>query len=155
MAGLEGRASAQPGHRNDQPERREQTALIQWRDVHSRPGAPDRIEELRWLHSSLNGERLPPGQAARARAAGMTAGVWDLFLPVVCWAGGQIIHPGLYIEMKVVGNDLSDTQREFRGHLLRQGYQTRVCYSWGDAARQVLAYLGVPRSHAAWQGLGQ
>lgn len=153
MAKYSPRPSTLPGAKRATPERDEQQELIRWRDLHSRPGAPDRIEALGWLHSSLNGEYFRTGQAWQAKASGMTAGVPDLFLPATMKARGNLIFAGLFVEMKAGRNRLTAEQAEFREWAESQGYQHRTCYSWIEAATAILVYLGVPRAHAAWQGL--
>ncbi len=81
----------------------EQCAVITWARLNE-----SRYPCLRWLHCSLNGVKLTKGQAIKAKAAGMTAGILDLFLPYPHkeWAG-------LYIELKVGRNNTTPEQNEF------------------------------------------
>lgn len=141
MVALTPRASATPGYRRDNPEEREQIALIAWRDLF----AP-RYPEIGWLHAIPNGYKMGPRQAARAKAAGLSAGVWDLFLPYPCNACG------LYIEMKSARGRLSADQIAFRQEL-EVFYIFLVCRSWIDAARGICDYLEWPASHPAREGL--
>ncbi len=81
----------------------EQVSVIAWARLNE-----GRYSCLRWLHSSLNGVKLTKGQAIKAKAAGMTAGIPDLFLPYPCkgWSG-------LYIELKAGRNNTTPEQNEF------------------------------------------
>jgi len=106
----------------------EQTSLFEFRDRFKR-----QYPELTWLHSSLNGVRLTHAQAGKAKASGMTAGVWDVFLPVPrpisfeTWTTTLLpagsIAPGLYIEMKAGRNGLTEHQEAYRAALEPQGYR--------------------------------
>lgn len=136
------RDSRTPGYRRDNPEEREQIALIRWRDLWA-----GRYPVLRWLHAVPNGHKMTPGQAAKAKAAGLTAGVWDLFLPVPTNDGA-----GLYLEMKSPRGRLSAEQVEFRRDLSAL-YDFAVCRTWIEAATAVCDYLGWPESHPAREGL--
>ena len=113
-------------------EHTEQCALVQWAAY-----AAAEFPELHWLHSSLNGARLTPGQAGRQSAAGMVAGVADLFLPV---AGRGAV--GLYLEMKVKGGRQSVEQKAFEAFVVEQGYRYVLAWSWHEAAAAVLDHLG-------------
>lgn len=132
------------------PEADEQAALIRWRDLFA-PQEP----RLKWLHSSLNGVKMTKAQASKAKAAGMTAGVWDLFLPIPRFAnvcdGGEDVWQwcGLYIEMKAPGGRLSREQREFSGEGLDYAYRFVVCRTWIEAATAICDYLGLPADHPA------
>ena len=112
-------------------EHTEQCALVQWAAY-----ASAEFPALRWLHSSLNGARLTPGQAGRQSAAGMVAGGADLFLPV---AGRGAV--GLYLEMKVKGGRQSVEQKAFEQFVVGQGYRYVLAWSWPEAAAAVLDHL--------------
>ena len=121
-------------------EHTEQCALIQWAAY-----ASAEFPELRWLHSSLNGARLGPAQAGKAKAAGMVAGVADLFLPVAfrnTKRNGEPGYHGLYIEMKIKGGKQSPKQKAFEAFVVGQGYRYVLAWSWHEAAAAVLNHLG-------------
>ena len=121
-------------------EHSEQCALVQWAAY-----ASAEIPELCWLHSSLNGARLTPGQAGRQSAAGMVAGVADLFLPVAfrnTRRNGEPGYHGLYIELKVRGGKQSLEQKAFEAFVVEQGYRYVLAWSWHEAAAAVLDHLG-------------
>lgn len=130
-----------PTVRRQQRERQEQEALIVWRDLFA-PSVP----ALKWLHASLNGVYLTPGQARKAKAGGMVAGIWDIFLP----DHNDHITPfcGLYIEMKAPGAKLTPEQESFRDEHLH-GHRFAVCYSWIEAALVICDYLYLPDDHPA------
>ena len=83
-----------------------------------------------------NGGKRDKVTAARMKAEGVKAGVWDIFLPVPAgeWCG-------LFIEMKVGNNKLTKEQREFRDSLYGY-YAFKVCYTWGEAAKVLMEYVG-------------
>lgn len=160
-------SNPRPATRLRSPEHDEQSALIRWRDMFA-PTEP----RLKWLHASLNGVKLTQAQAGKAKAAGMTPGVWDLFLPVPFtappsvfeytitpggvspaitgpWGGYRSWHIcGLYIEMKGPRGKLTPEQVAFRGGV-EPAYLCRVCRSWAEAALTICDYLGLPESHPA------
>jgi hypothetical protein len=132
----------------DNPEHREQVALMRWARVWANHGTHP-VPQLRLLHSSLNGARLSPAQRKKASDGGMLAGVWDLFLP--CASHGYI-YCGLYIEMKAGRNDLTHEQQWFWDQV-GDDYDFVICRAWHEAAITTLQYLGIPRTHPAWYGL--
>lgn len=116
-----------------QPEFEHQSALIAWARLHTTRQALPGIE---WLHCSLNGVALSRAQAGKAKAAGMLAGVPDLFLPVP--KGGK---SGLWIEMKAGRNKPTVEQAGFLEAMRVAGYRAEVCYEWPEARRIITEYL--------------
>jgi hypothetical protein len=114
-----------------QNERAEQTALFAWARYNVTKYPP-----LQWLFATLNGERLQPGQAARAKAAGMVAGVVDCWL---IWPVGDA--PGMAFEMKAGHNKPTAEQAEWLAHLAECGWRTGVYYSHEEAAAAIVEYL--------------
>ena len=108
-----------------------QVAVMAWARQNVR-----RIPELRWLHSSLNGAYMPPGVARKQKAAGMVAGIWDLFLPC-----SNHVYTGLYLEMKHGKNKLTEEQIEFGTFVESQGYKTAVAYSFEEATKVIEEYF--------------
>lgn len=96
------------------------------------------LPQLKWLHMVNNQGHGDAIRGAKAKAEGVKAGVWDIFLPVSCPTSN-----GLYIEMKVKPNVLSDVQLEFERHCIDNSYYTNVCYSWQEARDAILKYLGL------------
>jgi hypothetical protein len=137
-----------PGKVKTRPSRSEydeQCALISWARWSARlcqHTDPLKGDALRWLHAIPNGlflshdRRVRTALGRKAVAAGLTAGVADLFLPYATEHAG-----GLYIEMKVGKNKLADDQLEFHLDARRLGYEAVTCYSWPQAAREIVGYL--------------
>lgn len=94
-----------------------------------------RYSQLKWMHSSGNGIFTTSGQKGKEKAAGLKNGVWDIFLP---YPGKG--YAGLYIEMKVGKNDLTDDQKEF-GKAMIDYYKLHVCWSWKEARDVIIKYL--------------
>jgi len=97
-----------------------------------------RYPDLHWVHAVPNGLALLPTVAKKAVEQGVRAGVFDTFTP--CCRQG---FPGLYVEMKYGGNDLSEPQRAFQRHLMKEGYKHNVAWHWIDAVSIILDYLGI------------
>ena len=110
----------------------EQTCLFRWA-AYSLGAHP----ELKLLHAIPNGGKRSKSEAARMKAAGVKAGVPDMFLPVA--RGGS--H-GLYIELKrIKGGRVSAEQLAWMEELTREGYTCAVCHGWEEARETILDYL--------------
>ncbi len=94
------------------------------------------IPELRTMFAIPNGEQRSAVTGARLKAAGVKAGVPDIFLPVA--RNGK--H-GLWIELKTIKGVVSEKQSEWLEQLAQQGYATRVCFGWEMARDCLLEYL--------------
>ncbi len=83
-----------------------------------------------------NGSQRHIVAAVKLKAEGVMAGVSDCFLmiPKAGWHG-------LFIEMKVKGGKLSDSQKEFMGLATLMGYQAVVCYGFDEAKDAITEYL--------------
>lgn len=79
--------------------------------------------------------------AAWMKAEGLTAGVFDVFLP---WPANG--YHGLFIEMKRHPNKPTSSQVEFGTAMSRRGYQSIICYTSTDAISAIVHYLGLPGS---------
>lgn len=75
---------------------------------------------------------------ARLKAQGLRSGIPDFMLaiPVDEWHG-------LFVEMKVGDNDLSDNQVKWRKRLLSRGYKVVVAYSCQEAKEEIKKYLRI------------
>lgn len=110
----------------------EQTCLFRWAE-YSLGAHP----ELKLLHAIPNGGKRSKSEAARMKAAGVKAGVPDMFLPVA--RGGS--H-GLYIELKrIKGGRVSAEQLAWMEELTREGYTCAVCHGWEEARKVIQTYL--------------
>lgn len=114
----------------------EQTLTIRWARLNA-----GKYPEISLLHSSLNAGKRRPAQAARLKAAGMLAGIPDLFLPVA--RGG--FH-GLFIEMKSKGGTVTPIQKKIHEALIDRDYRVVVCYSFEQAKSEIIMYLAMEKS---------
>ena len=108
-----------------------QQALFAWAKL-MQPQLP----ELALLHSIPNGGKRNIREAARLKKEGALAGVSDVFLPVA--RGG---YHGLYIELKVKGGAVSQSQKWWIAETTKQGYLAKVCYGWVEASDVIEGYL--------------
>lgn len=114
----------------------EQMQLFRWTAVCAR-----HVPELLLLHAIPNGGLRSKSEAARMKAAGVKAGVPDLFLPVA----RNGCH-GLYIELKRrKGGRVSAEQVEWMDALGRQGYCCALAKGWEMAAGVICDYLGLDK----------
>ena len=110
-------------------EHTEQVAVIQWFRLQHKKYA-------KCLFSIPNGGVRHIGTAVKLKAEGGMAGVPDLFLMIPA-----ADYHGLFIEMKVKGGKLSDSQKEFMGLATLMGYQAVVCYGFESAKDAITEYL--------------
>lgn len=109
----------------------EQCALFDWAAITSIDHP-----ELLWMFSIPNGGLRNKAVAAKLKAEGVKAGVFDIFLPAA-----RLGYHGLFIEMKVGKNTLTGNQRAFRHFMELRGYRCAVCYGWEAAASEIRLYL--------------
>lgn len=86
---------------------------------------------LDWFHCPNEAKRSV-GLGAKLKKAGMKAGIPDviIFNQPTNFINHDII--GLCIELKVGKNDLTDSQKEWRDKLNRNGWAFRVAYGLSD-----------------------
>lgn len=111
----------------------EQVALFQWQRMMSKS-----YPALDWMHAIPNAAKRSKGVAAWMRAEGMTAGIFDVFLP---WPANG--YHGLYVEMKRKPNKLTDKQTAFGHEMARRGFYVVVCYTADDAIKVIREYVGI------------
>jgi hypothetical protein len=70
------------------------------------------------------------------KASGLVPGVSDLMLMIPKGS-----YHGLFIEMKVKGGKISDSQKEFMGLATLMGYQAVVCFGFNEAKDAITNYL--------------
>jgi len=110
----------------------EQQALFQWSKL-----SQSKYPELSLLHAIGNGNaRTSAIQGARMKREGVLAGVSDIMLPVA-----RNGWHGLYIELKVKGGRLSDSQKWWIAEMFKQKYMAVVCYGWVEAKEVIEKYL--------------
>ena len=109
----------------------EQIALFQWSKL-----MQVQYPELSLLHSIPNGGKRNKIEAVRLKKEGALAGVSDIFLPVA-----RSGFHGLYIELKVKGGKLSESQEWWITETTKQGYFSTVCFGWVEASEVIKKYL--------------
>ena len=98
--------------------------------------------EVGLIFATLNGIRLTPGLAKKAKAAGNKAGIPDIVVPIA--RGGFF---GLYIELKEPDAPKPPKhQIEYHERLREQGYQVVVAYGTVKAYDALNAYLKQTRT---------
>ena len=110
-------------------EDKEQIALVTWIRL-----MESKYPELASIYHCPNGGHRDIRTAAKFKAMGVKAGVWDIFVPVPA--------PGLYIEMKAGKGRLTPRQVSFRDALEPAGYRFVVAYFWHDAAKAIAEHVG-------------
>jgi hypothetical protein len=119
-----------------------QVALFRWAAMMS-----GKHPALEMLNASQNGLHTSWSQAAKAKAAGMKKGFPDVFLPhpkqITEYPEDGYFH-GLFLEMKSNKGKISADQYWWKEHLEKAGYAHHFCYSWPEAANDILDYLDIP-----------
>jgi hypothetical protein len=118
------------------PEEAECRALMHWVGLNRK-----RLPELDLLFHIPNGGKRNPREAARLKAIGVKAGVFDYLLPVVTRHYDGDDYSGLWLEIKAGKGKLTTKQAEWGVAMKREGYQAAVCYSWRDAVQAIEFYL--------------
>ena len=114
-------------------EHQEQCRIFEWSRTNS-----SNHPELALLHASLNGVKLSPGAAKKAKDAGMLSGIPDMFLPVP--KNGK--H-GLFIELKrKEKSSVKTNQKKMLAILNKLGYDACVCKGAEEAIAKIKEYLG-------------
>ncbi len=90
------------------------------------------------LYAIPNGGKRFLREAVRLKRQGVLAGVPDLFL-----AEQRKGFGGLYLELKVGRNGLSQEQVRIHAYLRVRGYKVDVCRSFEECVKSVCEYLGV------------
>ena len=88
-----------------------------------------------------NGFHLDKSQAAKSKAMGVVAGVWDLCF--CCPADGGM---PVWIEVKVKPNGLTPTQKDWQTLLEPHGHRFHVVYDLDEAIDVLSLYAGVPKT---------
>lgn len=92
--------------------------------------------QQRRLHAIPNGGHRDVITASIMKKEGVRRGIWDCNLTVVRNGKG-----GLWLEVKVEGNDLTDEQEEFyEAH--KEEYEFSICYTWEQWRDAIKNYLG-------------
>lgn len=98
-------------------------------------------KHLYWrLYSIPNSGKRHIITAANMKRTGQVSGVWDLFLSLPRYRLRKKFYCGLYIEIKVGKNKLTDNQIAFE-KANNWDYQFKVCYTLDEFIREVTDYL--------------
>lgn len=93
------------------------------------------------LFAIPNGGQRSLKAGSKAKAEGMLAGVWDLFLAVPYGSYDRGTPPsGLFIEMKTPKGKLTETQSLFKTEL-ETDYDFKVCRSFEEFQQAIREYL--------------
>ena len=96
---------------------------------------------FKWVHAIPNGGARGDNPKSAAivggmlKAEGVTPGVLDIFFPYKTKK-----YSGLYIEMKVKKNTVTDAQYEFGEYVISQDFSVAVCYTWREARDALVAF---------------
>ncbi len=104
----------------------------------------DRVPQLEWLHAIHNQGHGDAVRGNKAKAEGVKAGVYDVFLPYPTTQPFGL-RAGLYLEMKVGKNGLTAEQKVFKTYAEAVGYSTAEAWTWIEATEKILAYLQISR----------
>lgn len=115
------------------------------------------IPKLKWLHAIHNQGHGDAKRGADAKAGGVKAGVYDIFLPVPrtlwqhekgVWIDNSFpVVAGLYVELKRLksargaAGKASAKQEEFGADMSAEGYEVAVCVGWEAARDKIMDYL--------------
>lgn len=83
-----------------------------------------------------NGAKRDAITGARLKSEGVKSGVFDIFVSVA-----RNNYHGLYIEMKVNNNKLTENQIIFKQNVEKEAYKCIVCYSAKEAIEKLEEYL--------------
>jgi hypothetical protein len=112
-----------------------QTALFAWCAL---PEVQRDYPELKLLFHIPNGGTRNKVEAGKLKAQGVKSGVLDLFLPVP-----RSMFAGLFIELKVGSNKLSENQQKWITELRLQHYDVGIHYGWIEASQHLRDYLAL------------
>lgn len=112
-------------------ERAHQMALFAWAALNV-----GIYPQLKYMFAIKNAEKGGAIRGSMAKAEGVKAGVYDIFLPVA----RHCVH-GLFIEMKKPGGKPSKEQLLFGKEMFNEGYGVVVCSTWDEAKNVLIQYL--------------
>lgn len=119
----------------------EQVVVIQWAER-----LQGRYKSLENLYAIPNGAKKSKHMAVWFQQEGLRSGVPDLCLawPLPHKDFSQLyVYCGLYIEMKVKPNTVSDAQQAWGKRLIRAGYMWMVCWNAQEAVTAIGKWLSM------------
>lgn len=93
-------------------------------------------KELKWFFAIPNGGSRNLIEAVSLKAQGVKSGVPDMFLPLASCG-----YHGLFIELKVGENKVSENQKEFINDISKNGFLCVVCYGADETIEIIEKYL--------------
>lgn len=111
----------------------EQIALFEWASLNPRFGD--------FLFCIPNDAPRSRVQGALFKKKGLKPGVWDIF-----FAYPKQPYHGLWIEMKIYPNVLTDKQKIWGKRMRSLGFDTAICYSCDEAIHVIADYVNGARS---------
>lgn len=126
-------------------EHQEQVELFRWASLTTchTPGGQAKVSSL--MFAIPNEGKRSMAVAMRMKAAGMRAGVPDIFLALPVPP-----HAGLFIEMKKTeGGSVKQAQKDWIAKLSAAGYRAEVCKGAEAAKAVILDYLGMQQQEKA------
>jgi len=100
-----------------------------------------KVPQLEWLHAIHNQGHGDKIRGGIAKAEGVKAGVFDIFLPVPIV---NEMKAGLYIELKVGKNQPTNDQLRFQTYARYVRYDADIAYGWLEARAIISRYLKLP-----------
>jgi len=95
-------------------------------------------KQLDFMHAIPNGGKRSIREGARLKAQGVTSGVFDIYLPIAAHD-----YHGLYIELKIGKNKLTENQKLFKEYVVNNGYMAEVIYNFNDAIKLIKWYTSI------------
>lgn len=108
-----------------------QAQCVRWFNIQY----PDKL-----IYAIPNGGSRNKIEAAKLKRCGVCAGVPDLFISATVF-NGKSVKMGLYIELKVGRNKLTDKQFDMHVYLQAQGYCVEICYTFEEFQKVVRKYF--------------
>jgi hypothetical protein len=104
----------------------------------------EKYPDLRWMFSTLNGIYIPPALLKEAIDAGLTRGVFDVFLPISRHDRDGTHSCGLAMDLKKLkGGAASKEQLEWAARLVQSGWRVYFPEGVVQAWWILSAYLGI------------
>jgi hypothetical protein len=100
----------------------------------------NKFTKLKWVYAVANGSFRNWSVGTRLKKEGVKPGVLDICMPFAS-ANGKYV--GGYIEMKLKGNTVSDSQKEFLAFIQENGYYGDVAWTADECLDKLEEYCGV------------
>lgn len=84
----------------------------------------------------VNEGKMPVQYRTKLKKRGLKPGVWDVFCAIP-----KRGFSGLWLELKVGYNKLTDNQQSWQAIVDNNGYAWAVCYGWQEAFSRLLDYM--------------